>query len=86
VANYTLTIARQASRDLETLPASIVQRLDVKILALARDPRPPGTKKLKGARDLWRLREGVYRIIYSIDDKSRVVDIIGVLHRSKAYK
>jgi mRNA interferase RelE/StbE len=86
VADYKLTIARQASRDLEALPASIVQRLDVKILALARDPRPPGTKKLKGVRDLWRLREGAYRIVYSIDDKTRVVDIIGVPHRSKAYK
>jgi mRNA interferase RelE/StbE len=71
VADYKLTIARQASRDLESLPASIVQRLDVKILALARDPRPSGTKKLKGARNLWRLREGAYRIVYSIDDQSR---------------
>ncbi len=86
MADYKLTIARQASRDLESLPASIVQRLDVKILALAHDPRPPGTKKLKGARDLWRLREGAYRIVYSIDDKSRVVDIVAVPHRSKAYR
>ena len=85
MADYKVTIARQASRDLETLPASIVQRLDVKILALARDPRPPGTKKLKGARDLWRLREGAYRIVYSIDDKARAVDIIGVPH-PKAYR
>ena len=86
MADYKLTIARQASRDLENLPASIVRRLDLKILALAREPRPPGTKKLKGERDLWRVREGAYRILYSIDDRARVVDIVGVPHRSKAYK
>lgn len=85
MADYRLTIARRASRDLAALPPTILQRVDAKILALAIDPRPPGTKKLKGERDLWRLREGDYRIVYSIDDKARVVDIVGVPHRSKAY-
>jgi mRNA interferase RelE/StbE len=86
VADYKLTIARQASRDLEALPAPIARRIDTRLLALAHDPRPPGTKKLKGERDLWRVRAGDYCIVYSIDDKARVVDIIGVPHRSKAYK
>jgi mRNA interferase RelE/StbE len=85
VAEYTLTIARQASRDLESLPADVVARLDSKILALRSDPRPAGVKKLKGEIDLWRIRVGDYRVIYSIDDRARVVDIVRVRHRSKAY-
>lgn len=86
MAEYALTIARSASRDLESLPADVVARVDRKILALKIDPRPPGVKKLKGEADLWRVRIGDYRVIYSIDDRRRVVDIVRIRHRSKAYE
>jgi mRNA interferase RelE/StbE len=85
VAEYTLTIARQAARDLESLPAAVVVRVDRKILALRNDPRPVHGKKLKGPLDLWRIRVGDYRVIYSIDDRARLVDIVRIRHRSKAY-
>ena len=86
MAEYALIIGRRASRDLESLPAGLVVRIDGKILALRIDPRPPGVKKLKGELDLWRIRIGDYRVIYSIDDRARVVDIVRVRHRSKAYE
>lgn len=85
MAEYKLTIARSASRDLESLPAEVVARVDRKILALKIDPRPPGVKKLKGEADLWRIRIGDYRVIYSIDAAAKAVDVIRVRHRSKAY-
>lgn len=84
--DYKLTIAARAAKDLAALPNVLAQRVDAAILALARDPRPHGVKKLKGEAALWRVRVGDYRIVYSIDDQKRVVDIIGIPHRSKAYK
>lgn len=84
--DYKLTIAVRAAKDLAVLPSDLARRVDAAILALAHEPRPHGVKKLKGERTVWRARVGDYRIVYSIDDKAHVVDIIGVPHRSKAYK
>jgi mRNA interferase RelE/StbE len=86
VAEYTLTIGRQAARDLESLPSAVLVSVDRKILALRNEPRPARAKKLKGPLDLWRIRVGDYRVIYSIDDRARLVDIVRVRHRSKAYE
>ncbi|HEU4595353.1 MAG TPA: type II toxin-antitoxin system RelE/ParE family toxin [Pyrinomonadaceae bacterium] len=86
MANYAITFARSAQRELESLAAHVVKRIFPKIELLARQPRPPGCRKLVvGEEDLWRVRVGDYRIIYSIDDVREVVDIIAVRHRSKAY-
>lgn len=84
--DYKLTVAARASKDLATLPSALAQRVDAAILALSREPRPAGVKKLKGVLDLRRVRVGDYRVVYSIDDATRVVDIIGIPHRSKAYR
>lgn len=83
---YRLTIASRASKDLAALPGAMAARVDSVILALKHEPRPRGVKKLKGERMLWRVRVADYRVVYSIDDRNRVVDIIGVPHRSKAYR
>jgi len=86
VVEYALTIAREAAKEIESLPGAFAARIDAKILALSRDPRPPGVKKLKGEPALWRIRASDYRIIYAIDDRERVVDVVRVRHRSKAYE
>ena len=85
MANYAITFARPARRELESFEAHVVKRIFPKIESLARQPRPPGCRKLVGEEDLWRVRVGDYRIIYSIDDVREVVDIIAIRHRSKAY-
>ncbi|HEX5138271.1 MAG TPA: type II toxin-antitoxin system RelE/ParE family toxin [Planctomycetota bacterium] len=53
---------------------------------LGSDPRPAGCRKLHAADDLWRVRIGDYRVIYSIDDSKRRVDVNAVRHRSDAYR
>jgi mRNA interferase RelE/StbE len=53
---------------------------------LATNPRPKGCRKLEGADNLWRIRVGDYRVIYSVDDARRIVDIIAIRHRSEAYR
>jgi len=82
---YSVTFARPARKELEALPASIVQRIFPKIESLAKEQRPAGCRKLKGSTDLWRIRVGAYRVTYSIFDDIVQVEIIAVRHRSDAY-
>lgn len=83
---YSVTFARSARKELESLPPAIVRRIFPKIESLATNPRPSGCKKLKGSTDLWRIRVGEYRVIYSIFDTVVRVEIIAVRHRSDAYE
>ena len=57
-----------------------------RIEALSTNPRPRGCLKLQGAEALWRIRVGDYRVIYSINDEERIVDISIVRHRGDAYR
>ena len=86
MADYSITFARSARKELESLNAPLVQRIFPKIEALAKEPRPKGCRKLRGEKNLWRIRVGEYRVIYSIYDDKKVVDIIAVRHRSAAYE
>ncbi len=82
---YSLRIKRSAERDLKRLPQSLFLRLNDQILALREEPRPVGTRKLKGKLEGWRVRVGDYRIVYQIDDSAQVVTIIRVRHRRDVY-
>ena len=86
MADYSITFARSARKELETLNASLIQRIFPKIERLAKEPRPRGCRKLRGEKNLWRIRVGEYRVIYAINDDRKVVDIIAVRHRSAAYE
>jgi mRNA interferase RelE/StbE len=86
MASYTVTFARSARRELEKLPAGLAERILLRIERLANEPRPAGCRKLRGERDLWRLRIGDYRVVYSVDDRRRVVDVSVVRHRHDAYR
>jgi mRNA interferase RelE/StbE len=85
MSDYAITFARSARKELEALDAALVNRIFHKIVALAKDPHPKGCRKLRGEKFLWRIRIGDYRVIYTINDDARLVDIIVVRHRSKAY-
>ncbi|MGH7356171.1 MAG: type II toxin-antitoxin system RelE family toxin [Candidatus Rokuibacteriota bacterium] len=86
MAEYTVVFARSARRELERLQAQMARRIVARIETLASNPRPPGCMKLQGADNLWRIRVGEYRLIYSINDSARLVDISAVRHRSDAYR
>jgi len=83
--NYTLTIADSAERELDSLPKSIRKRVAQRIVELRPQPRPHGSIKLKNSQNLYRIRIGDYRAIYSINDVGRVVDIVRIRHRRNAY-
>jgi len=85
VAEYQLTISRQASKEFEALPSEVIERVRQKIRSLATTPRPSGSKKLRDTKRTWRIRIGDWRVLYEIDDARKVVDVAAIRHRSKAY-
>jgi mRNA interferase RelE/StbE len=86
MVKYDITFARSARKELEALDAEFVNRIFPKIESLSGNPRPHNCIKLQGSRNLWRMRVGNYRVIYTINDNTRLIDIIAVRHRRDAYK
>ena len=80
---YRVDLARVVEKQLRRLPPGDAARLRGAILALAIDPRPPGTAKLSGS-DYLRLRVGELRIIYVVDDVDRRVVILKVARRAES--
>lgn len=85
MARYSLLIRRSAEKEIERLPLRVRRRVVARISALATDPRPPGCVKLSG-HDKYRIRQGAYRIVYTIDDAVVTVVVVRVAHRRDAYR
>lgn len=85
MASYRLVFRKSVSKDLRPIPKRDVARILERIEALAEDPRPPGCEKLSG-RQRYRVRQGVYRILYEILDRERVVTVVRIGHRRDVYR
>ncbi|MCI0492428.1 MAG: type II toxin-antitoxin system RelE/ParE family toxin [Planctomycetes bacterium] len=83
---YEIVFARSARKELEDLPRRIAARVLRRIEGLAEDPRPASSRKLVGADRLWRIRVSDYRVLYAVDDATRLVDVVAVRHRRDAYR
>lgn len=86
MARYRVAFTGTARKQLASLPRDVQRRLDVRILALGENPRPPGSKKLEGTKDLYRIRAGDYRIIYQVADRVLLVLVVRIGHRSDVYR
>jgi mRNA interferase RelE/StbE len=82
---YVVRVAKAADRKLDALDGSVRPRVIRAIQALKSDPRPPGCKKMAGA-ELWRIRIGDYRVVYSIEDAQLIVLVVRVGHRREIYR
>jgi len=86
VARFEILIKRSAAKEIEAISRKKDrQRIVQKIRQLAEDPRPPGCQKLSG-RDRYRIRQGPYRIVYSVEDDRLIVYVVKVGHRSDVYR
>ncbi len=83
---YALEITALAERRLRKLFREPQQRLRDGIEELADSPRPLGCRKLSGYHDVYRIRVGSYRVIYSVDDERVIVLIIKLGHRRAVYR
>jgi mRNA interferase RelE/StbE len=86
MARYSLEISATAERQLKRLPRRDLGRVVGAIQALGDQPYPPGCRKLTGYGDVYRIRVGVYRVLYSVDRGRIVVVILKVGHRKDAYR
>jgi len=85
MAKYRILIKKSVLKDLDAIPKKDVQRIIAAIRALADDPRPPQAKRLSG-REQYRLRQGDYRILYTIQDDVLVVTVVEVGNRKEIYR
>ena len=85
MANYKLAIKQSVSKDLRPIPNNDVARILQRIQELQANPRPVGSEKLSG-QERYRIRQGVYRIIYEVTDELLVVTVVKVGHRKQVYR
>jgi mRNA interferase RelE/StbE len=83
--NYTVQIERSAQKQLAKINSPHFEAISEKILALEKNPRPAGCKKLTG-RETWRIRVGDYRVLYTITDHLLLVLVIDIDHRKQVYR
>jgi mRNA interferase RelE/StbE len=81
---YKIVVKKSVAKDLKKIPAKDVQRIISAIALLAKNPRPQQSKKLSG-QERYRLRQGNYRILYSIEDDKLIVCVVRVGNRKDIY-
>lgn len=85
MARYELRLKASVAKDLRGVPRQQVKRILARIESLRDEPRPSGCEKLS-TLELYRVRQGVHRIICSIDDTRPVIEVIKVGHRGAVYR
>jgi mRNA interferase RelE/StbE len=83
--SYSLVIKKSAGRELRAIPKEDLRRIVERARGLGANPRPAGSEKLSG-QERYRIRQGDYRILYTLDDEARVVEIVKIGHRREVYR
>ena len=83
---YKVIIERRVYKDLDNISSQDLEKIYTAILGLEIDPRGHGSKKLKDRSDRFRVRQGNYRIVYTINDVSKTVNVVLVRHRKDVYR
>jgi mRNA interferase RelE/StbE len=85
MAAYKIFFKKSVWKDFDGIPKRDLQRILERIMTLADNPRPPRCEKLTG-QEKYRLRQGPYRVVYSIQDDELIVWIVKVSHRKDVYR
>jgi mRNA interferase RelE/StbE len=85
MARYKLLFRKSVAKDLRPIPNRDVARILERIEGLQAEPRPPGSEKLSGL-ERYRIRQGVYRIIYEVAEEYLIVTVVKIGHRKEVYK
>ena len=86
MAQYRVEISRTAEKQLRKLELSDQRRVVRALVGLADDPHPAGSRKLSGYTDVFRIRVGVFRILYSVEGRRLIVIILKIGHRKDVYR
>ena len=85
-SEYRIEFTPQGARDLRKLTRRDRRRVARRIDALALNPLPSGVQKLKGGHDIWRLRVGDFRVLYTVAQEVVTVTVVRVRHRREVYR
>ena len=83
---YSILLAPPAERQFKAFAPAIQKRLAKRLKSLRDNPRPQGVRKLTGENDLYRIRDGDYRIIYTIGDKELIVLVVKIGDRKEVHR
>ena len=83
---YAVIIKASAQKQIAKLPAVYQNKVKTVILYLELNPRPHGYKKLIGSNNIYRIRVGIYRIVYEVEDKQLLIYVFDVDHRKDVYR
>jgi mRNA interferase RelE/StbE len=83
---YRLELKHSAAKSLSKLPRPAQRAIAEVLEGLAENPRPHGVTKLSGEEDLYRVRAGDYRVVYTIRDKVLLVLVVRIAHRKDVYR
>jgi mRNA interferase RelE/StbE len=84
---YIVEFAPAARRQLKKLDRPVQKRVLKRVEKLENQPRPKMAETLKGTTEtVYRVREGDYRIIYTIEDDRLIVLVVRIGHRSEVYR
>ncbi len=86
MTRYDIEISETAEKQLKKLQRGDQRRVARAIVALADEPRPRGSRKLSGYSDVFRVRVGRYRVIYSVSGNRLIVIILKIGHRKDVYR
>jgi mRNA interferase RelE/StbE len=84
--SYKVELTRSAEKDLRRIDRRYIPNIFTAIEALETTPRPNGSTKLSGSKHTYRLRVGVYRVVYEVTDSKLLVLVIRIAHRKDVYK
>jgi len=82
---YSVALKRSAEKELEVLPEKIHDHIVSQLISFKENPRPAGIIKLRG-RPGYRKRVGDYRILYTVDDNKKIVEVVSIAHRKEVYR
>ncbi len=85
MAGYRVLFKKSVGKDLSVIPKNDLKKILERIQGLEEDPRPTGCEKLTG-QERYRLRQGRYRILYSIQDDELTIWIVKIGHRKDIYR
>lgn len=83
---YEVFIESSAEKDLKKFQPDDYDRVMRHIIGLADNPKPAGCRKIVGSANDWRIRIGVFRVIYELDNKTKTVKVMRIKHRREAYR
>jgi mRNA interferase RelE/StbE len=86
MSEYKVELSATAEKQFRKLQRQVQLRLARVIKGLATDPRPRGCRRLQGYDDVYRVRAGIHRIIYSIEDRRLLIIMLKIGHRKDVYR